>query len=301
MSRIWQLGNGQTLNDALIPYPYGSDAYYSYIADKRRQAQGDTGPAKSQRLQELERGLAADKTALPEWQQEQGWKDAHNANAGEYATALADYNKELALWKQGGNDFVKGMDHGGQIAAGYEKYDALGRPVASADYTGLDAASEGTLAALGGDYYKSQDPFFTGKGKMGGVGNENPATGVDNSWNDLEGQDVRTDEQKFYDRNLKNVHETADGAGTYHWYGTEVGYDPKNAAATRDVDLNTLGSRSANPAAVDAGKQAAQGFKVAADGNPYDYNNVNGYGISHADYVDQVRKRANLSTYGRTA
>lgn len=296
MTRIWDLGNGQKLNDALVPYAYGSNEYYQYIADKRRAAAGDTGPQKSDALTKLEQGLQQDKLAPQADQGEQWWKDAHNANQASYAQQLAAYNEQMRLWKEGGNDFVKGMDHGGQAAAGYSFVpNAQQTGQAASSEGGLDPATAGTYQGLAG-YWKSQDPYFAGKGKMGGVGNENPNSSVDNSWNENDGVDPRTAEQKYYDRNLTNVNEKADALGTYHWYGTEVGYDPKDAKATRTLDLTGLGSRSSNPADVDPGKQAGGG-----DGTPYDYNSGSGYGIQYGDYLNEVRSRKNLSVYGRTA
>src|SRR5690349_16606736 len=126
-----------------------------------------------------------------------------------YAPGSKEYYDYVAKWRaralglpdwHTGRDYVEAIDHNGEdMPAGYTA----------------------TYNALGKLYYQSANG---GAGKAGGAGNVNPGSDVDNSWNLLDGKDIRTDEQKFYDRNLSNFSETADQYGHYNWYADETGY-----------------------------------------------------------------------------
>jgi len=275
-SRIWRVGQ-TTWRDTDIPYAAGTDDYYREIAKRTAAAKGETGPQKSDDLKLLERQLAADKLALPEWQQEQEWKDAHNETLRRYAEAQNAYLASQAQWEKDIIDLARQRDQTGKLNAAYVQVDD---PVLGATY-------------------KAVDGFFTGLGKMGGAGNANPAAGIDNRWNPVEdGLDVRTDEQKFYDRELKGIDQVADAEGHYNWYGNEDYIDGKGQKQTRRVNLSELAFRQSSPDDVDPGKGAGGSF---AKDQFWLYNQNDGYGIREADYWNAVKNRKNLSTYGRTA
>lgn len=131
-------------------------------------------------------------------------------------------------------------------------------------------------------------------GKWGGAGNNPGTVAADNRWNDLWGKDVRTDQQKFYDRDLEGFAQTADENGTYNWYADWTYRDAQGKNQKRKIDLTKIGNRR------------------GSTGNGQ-YDIANGAGFSGTDYWnyndaptkswfdEQVRRRENLSKYARTA
>jgi len=120
----------------------------------------------------------------------------------------------------------KALDKSGQVAAGYAEFVD---PQSGQKYYRATQA-----APRAGNFYEY--------GKEGGAGNATPGVGVDNSWNLAEGADIRTDQQKFYDRDLSGWQAVADAAGRYSWYATEKNYDPSRPQETRQVNLSALGA-----------------------------------------------------------
>jgi hypothetical protein len=160
----------------------------------------------------------------------------------------------------------------------------------------LPAGYTAAYNALGQQYYRSA---HGGAGKEGGAGNVNPGSDVDNSWDDLNGLDPRTDEQKFYDRNLSNFSEIADQYGHYNWYADETGYDPKNPDAKRHLNLDELADRTSGQI---AGSETPDYYvrKPDATFSGHDYEKYN-HSQSKDFFDDAMRSRKNLSVYGRTA
>lgn len=292
--------NGQTLTDKMVPYEPGSDAYYRYIAQWKAKAKGEEYQ-KSEQLLKLERSLAADKAALPDWQQEQDWKDAHEATQSQYAEEYAKYLQGQGQWEADITDLARQSDRGtsGKAAAGYRKvtnpdgtvswqylgagYDEGDERTDNNDATSILAATGTAIAGQLG-----------GTGKYGGVGNSNSAGPIDNSWNEADGVDVRTEKQRFYDRNLDNIEQQADANGTYSWYGVETGWDANDPKKQRRIDLSNAGSRETAPEGVDYGKGVNDSFDRS---EIWSYNGQSG---NRSAYDDAVRTRANKSIYART-
>jgi hypothetical protein len=284
-NRIWRVGE-TTWRDTDLPYQVGTDAYYRAVAERTAKAKGETYQ-KSPELLALERSMAADQLATPEARQQQEWIDAHKETERKYAEAQTAYLQGQTQWEADIADLARQRDQRGRLNAGYEWVPQDGVP------TGIGPGSPGEAGT-----YRAIDRFFSGVGKMGGAGNRNAARGVDNSWNEVEdGVDVRTDEQRFHDRNLKDITQVADAEGRYDWYANEDYYDERGQRQTQNVNLSNLARRTSAPNMVGPGQGPVSGF----DANEiWDYNNVNGYGINEADYWNQVRNRANKSVYGRT-
>lgn len=192
------------------------------------------------------------------------------------------YNKGLKAWYQQQYEATRAMDHSGQQAQGYLGYqDSAGRDFSIYDgnHNGMPDAGEGF-------------------GKYGGAGNRNPASGADNRWNDLDGKDVRTDQQKFYDRELSGYNQVANAEGTYNWYADETYRDKNGTEQKRKLNLTALGSRDEtigkDYSGDTAGKPAGGGWSGQEIWN---YNDA----PDKSYFDDQVRNRKNLSVYGRTA
>lgn len=176
-------------------------------------------------------------------------------------------------------DAAKGLDRAGQQARGYvQAMDPVtGQMRAIYDANGNGAYDEGELA-----------------GKYGGAGNRNPAAAVDNRWSDTEGQDVRTDEQKFYDRDLTNFAQVADATGNYDWYADWSYRDGQGGTQKKRINLDVLGERAYD------GKngQYSRRDDATYDGLAYwNYNDA----PDKSFFDDAVRNRKNLSVYARTA
>lgn len=220
-------------------------------------------------------------------------RDRELAAEGRTLTRQADVNGQPATYKIGG------VDYGTDFNAAKAAFDAAElQRVRNEDRHGkMPTAYQELQDASGQKYYRPIDKAFTGQGKAGGAGNTLAgAASVDNSWNLADGVDVRTDQQKFYDRNLTGFNEVADENGKYSWYATETGYDPTNPQKTRQLNLDELGTRTdASQSAKDSGYFRDPTDKWSGQ-NYWDYNN----GPSKSYFDDQIRNRANKSPYARS-
>lgn len=192
------------------------------------------------------------------------------------------YQRGLEYWWQKQYEDTRAMDKSGQQATGYLTYGGSnGR-----DFSIYDGNGNGQPDS--GEKY----------GKYGGAGNRNPLASADNRWNDLDGKDVRTDQQKFYDRDLSGYNQVADAQGSYSWYADETYNDKNGTKQKRKVNLTGLGDRD--------GVTAENGYGTDAKGIPaggtwsgkdiWNYNDA-----PDKSYFDnEVRNRKNLSVYGRT-
>jgi hypothetical protein len=132
---------------------------------------------------------------------------------------------------------------------------------------------------------------------------QNPAARSDNSWNELDGVDPRTDEQKFYNRDMSEFEQIADANGTYNWYGDWEYRNGQGATEKKRLNLTYLGDRDGRDAAgndiVGSGLDYARDKETANFGG-HDYSKYNG-APEKSWFDDQVRQRKNMSIYARTA
>lgn len=193
------------------------------------------------------------------------------------------YKQGIQAWWQKQYEQTRAMDKSGQQAQGYMTYGGSnGR-----DFSIYDGNQNGTP--------DSGEKF----GKYGGAGNLNPAAGADNRWNDLDGKDVRTDQQKFYDRDVSDYNQVADANGTYNWYANETYRDKDGATQKRKLNLTALGDRDGVTAQNGYGSDA-KGIPAGGQWSGKDIWNYND--APDKSYFDnEVRNRKNLSVYGRTA
>lgn len=288
--------SAQYIDESAIPYAQGTQAYYDFIRDRRNQVEGRTYQ-KSQSFINAEQQQQQDKVApdiaaldaklanpdLGGEERKQVLRDKAALQAT-YAQHLATYQNELAAYNSGLNDWNRGLsdqekanDYHGKTAQGYEE---LKDP-------------------WGQTYYRSLTNT-SAPGKVGGVGTAlAPGESYDNSWNLADGNDVRTGEQKFYDRTLGNFNETADANGKYSWYATEQGYDPTHPEKARTLNLDELANRTWADPSGDSPSERGYYRPQNADwsGNEYwDYNQANSKGW----FDSQIRQRANASPYARS-
>lgn len=215
------------------------------------------------------------------------WEDLEKA----YNDALGLETERERAWQTERESSARGLDRGGQgrAAKGYaqvtnpqtgapewawvgDEYDN-GDDLATNDYNGTLGATAAALAPT------------PGTGKRGGAGNQATGESVDNSWNEADGVDVRTEEQKFYDRNVSNVSQQADAEGRYSWFGEEEYQDAVSGEKKRrKLNLSELaGGGGTSPYRKDA------------------IWNYNGGAGNSAAYDDAIRRRENKSIYSRTA
>lgn len=166
----------------------------------------------------------------------------------------------------------------------------------------------------GKTYYQQANPNPTpgnyySRGKAGGAGNTAPGLSPDNNWNLADGTDIRTDEQKFYDRDLSAFHQSADAEGKYSWYATEANYDPTRPKETRQVNLDQFAA--AKPQTQYGGWEQLYKGVDSNGGTPVDTSyNPDAYSRSNyanynkapdAGFFDQaIRSRDNKSLAART-
>ena len=129
-----------------------------------------------------------------------------------------------AQWYESELAAERALDHSGQVADGYQEM--------IDPRTGAKYYQKALATPANGDFYS--------RGKQGGAGNATPGLAPDNSWNEADGVDLRTEEQKYYDRDLANFRQSADSEGRYSWYATESNYDPAKPRETRQVNLDEL-------------------------------------------------------------
>lgn len=329
-NRIWRVGN-TTWRDTDLPYAAGTDEYYREVARRTAAAKGESYQksqalldaeralqagkgGKSERLRQLELSLQQDELSRPDWR-DAAWQERHKQTQAEYAAEMEAYSRGQAAlqaeydrlngehlrgqsqWEADIADLARQRDQRGKVNPNYQW--VPDPATASAQGAGLigDPSQGGTLAGT----WRAIDGFFSGAGKMGGAGNRNAATGVDNSWNEVtDGIDVRTDEQRFHDRNLKGFEQVANAEGRYDWYANEDYLDTGGQQQQRKVNLSELARRQSSPEQTDPGKEASK--KSGFDPNEvWNYNQKGGYGIGEDEYWNAVRNRKNQSTWGRTS
>lgn len=137
-----------------------------------------------------------------------------------------------------------------------------------------------------------------GWGQYGGAGARNPGISASNAWNELDGADVRTDEQKFYDRDTSNFSQVADENGTYNWYADWEYRDGTGTKQKKKINLTYLGNRTGTGDQYGAGQNYTKQPGAAYSGHDYwNYNDA----PDKNWFADAIRKRENLSKYARTA
>lgn len=262
--------NGQSLDLSTSPYAPGTQEYYDWIRDKRNQITGRT------------------RSELPGLTHAKHVVELDKLNPD---ISVADRNKHLIELQQ-----QLQLDYDDQFETNKQQSDAERQ----GDQHGKVGAYEELVdPATGRKYYRATDNPYGGAGKVGGAGNTAPGQSADNSWNLADGVDVRTNEQKFYDRNLSGYNEIADENGKYSWYGTETGYDPAHPDAKRNVNLDAL--TAPNTAAPDARYDDYRKWTAPAvteSINTKDYWKYNA-GPDKNWFDDQIRTRANKSPYAR--
>lgn len=273
MARKWKAG-GQELYDDQVPFAAGTPEYYRYIANWRAKAlgvsYGGVGPGD---WEAPDGGDEKYKQGLKDWWDRQiaetRMADRGNLDAPAIGPDAGWYE---AAYKQ-----AKDNGWGGLNAAGYVR-----------DAGGLfrDLNGNGSLDA--NEAY----------GKY-----QNPAMGYDNSWSEVDGADPRTDEQKFYDRDLEDFEQIADANGTYNWYANWQYRDKDGNTEKKRLNLTYLGDRDGRD---DQGNDiVGSGLNYARDKETANYSGHDYYKYNGARdkswFTEQVRNRKNLSPYARTA
>ena len=170
--------------------------------------------------------------------------------------------------------------------------------VKARDREGQDA--EGYIKQAGQYYYDLNRNGVVDPSERAGK-YDNPAMAADNRWDDQDGIDPRTDQQKFYDRDLSGWQQVADNEGRYHWYADWQYRDRDGSTQKKRLDLTYLGDRDGRDDAgrdiVGAGEKYARDSNAAWGGHDYwDYNDA----PDQNWFTDQIRRRENRSLAARS-
>jgi hypothetical protein len=142
------------------------------------------------------------------------------------------YEKGLKEWRQRQYEQTKSWDRSGQDALGY----------------GWGVRGDQQAANPGTEFFYD----LNGNGFQDGAETagkfQNPALPYDNRWSDLDGKDVRTDEQRYYNRDMSNFSQQADENGTYSWYGDWEYRDGAGSTQKKRLNLTYLGDRDGRDA-----------------------------------------------------
>jgi hypothetical protein len=197
------------------------------------------------------------------------------------------YEEGLKAWRQQQYEQTKSWDRTGQDAIGY----------------GWGVRRDQQAASPGTQFFYD----LNGNGFQDGVEvagkYQNPALPYDNRWSDLDGVDPRTDEQRFYNRDLSDFEQVADENGTYSTYANWEYRDGAGSTQKKRLNLTYLGDRDGRD---DAGNDiVGSGLDYARDKETAAFSGHDYYKYNDAPekaYFDEMtRKRENLSRYARTA